>query len=110
MRNAVQIVKEMTPQERDEFCFSTGEFVDQVQTIESVRAADPGLAKIDKFRQIVREHAMMKVDGVRVDAQSANAVITVYDSLRPDNQRKFAKFPVLKMCKIAWLLLKPKKN
>lgn len=62
--------------------------------------------KIAKFREIVRTHSMLKIDGTPVDALSANVVITVYDALSPESRERFVAMPVDRMVHIAWKLSK----
>ena len=35
---------------------------------------------IEQFRKIVKDHQMEKIDGTRVDVQSANFLVTVWDN------------------------------
>ena len=39
------------------------------------------MSKLDKLRQIVKEHQCRKIDGVIVDVLTANAILTVYDAI-----------------------------
>lgn len=60
---------------------------------------------IDAIRQIVTDHSAKKIDGVFVDATTANAIITVYDALNDENKAKFAALPIDRMGDAAWKLL-----
>ena len=62
--------------------------------------------KIDAFRQIVTDKSYSKIDGVAIDLFSASAVIAVYDALSEENRVKFLVLSVVKMCKLAYKLLK----
>ena len=64
--------------------------------------------KIDALRRIVAECQAGKVDGTTVDLFSASAIVSVYDSLNPENQAKYIELPVAKMAQIAFKLTKPK--
>ena len=46
--------------------------------------------RIQKLRQIVREHQYQKIDGSIIDATSAHAMLLVYDNLSPVNREKFS--------------------
>lgn len=61
---------------------------------------------IDKCREIIKSHQFQEINGVVVDAQTARAIITVYDALSPENQEKFASMSIGKMSSIAWKLVK----
>jgi hypothetical protein len=61
---------------------------------------------IEMCRKIVANHAAKMIDGVLVDAQSANAIITVYDALGARNQAKYgAMTNVVRMGELAWELI-----
>lgn len=58
---------------------------------------------IEICRAVVANHAAKTIDGVLMDAQSANAIITVYDALSARNQAKYAAMTnVVRMGEIAW--------
>ena len=61
--------------------------------------------KIKMFEDIVKEHSSHIYDGVEIDVQSANAVLTVFNNLSDVNKEKFVSLPVLKMIKLAWELV-----
>lgn len=50
--------------------------------------------KIGAFRRIVALHQWEEIEGVAVDATSAQIVVAVYDALKPENQAKYQKMPV----------------
>lgn len=66
--------------------------------------ADPGNLR-DRLAAIVNEHSAMEIEGVLVDVQSANAILTVYDALSPKNRVKFINRSVTEMGHLAWELL-----
>jgi len=62
-------------------------------------------------RAIVKKHAAQMVDRVVVDAQTANAIISVYDNLNAANQAKYAAMKdVVRMGEIAWAVLARSKS
>jgi hypothetical protein len=46
-----------------------------------------------------------KIDGVIVDATTANAILTVYDAATPKTQVKIASLPIAIMASFAWRVL-----
>lgn len=61
---------------------------------------------ISALRRIVKNHQYETIDGVEVDAQTANAILTVHDNLSPDNQRKMAGMTITQMQRVAYQILK----
>ncbi|MFF4699868.1 hypothetical protein [Streptomyces chattanoogensis] len=57
--------------------------------------------RMGTFRRIVTLHQCEEIDGVMVDATSAQVVVQVYDALKPENQAKMRDMPVVRMCEIA---------
>lgn len=64
------------------------------------------LATIDKVRWIKDNKTARMIDGVLVDLMTANAIITVYDAVGPDNKIKMLSLPIAKMGEIAWKLVR----
>lgn len=60
---------------------------------------DPHL--IDMLRE-ARDGHTRKIDGVIVDATTANAILTVYDTSSPKTQKKIASLPFTIMVNFAW--------
>ena len=60
---------------------------------------------IEQIRRIVEQHQYEEVDGVLVDAQTAQAIVAVYDALKPENQVKFAAMDVTRAGLVAWKLV-----
>ena len=46
-----------------------------------------------------------KCGWVALDLFSAGAIATVYDALKPENQAKFASFPIQMMARVAFKLI-----
>ena len=67
---------------------------------------DPGLARIGALRKIVERRTYGKIDGCMVDLFSANAVITVYDALSPDNQKKLRDLSIGRMATVSFKFIK----
>jgi len=61
---------------------------------------------IDKIKDIVKNKQNMKIGGVRVDMQTANAIMTVHKALGQSNRKKYEKLPIKKMASVAFKLLK----
>lgn len=59
-----------------------------------------------RLRKIVEEHQRARVEGVMVDAWSANAIVKVYDALTPANQERFCALSVPKMASVAFKFVK----
>jgi len=62
--------------------------------------------KIETLRRILKEHQYEKIDGVIVDATTANAIITVYDALNSKFKKRFENEKIKQMASIAWSLMK----
>lgn len=62
--------------------------------------------RIMRFRAIVHNHQYAKIDGVRIDATSANMVVKVYEALNDENKAKYARLDAFKMVMIGWKLVK----
>jgi len=71
-------------------------------TRESVNEA----STIDKIKDIVKNKQNMKIGGVRVDMQTANAIMAVHKALGQSNRKKYEKLPIKKMASVAFKLLK----
>jgi hypothetical protein len=56
-------------------------------------------------RRIVANMSAEKHDGILIDAQSAQAVVSVHDALSPEKRAKFATMPVARACDVAWKVL-----
>ncbi len=68
------------------------------------RAHDPA-EKLSALRGIVAHHQHGKVQGVRVDATTANAILTVHDLFSAENQAQFLALPIGRMADVAWKLI-----
>jgi len=55
---------------------------------------------------ILRKKQATKMDGFRVDLQTANAILQVGNALNQSNQKKYGKLPIRKMATVAWKLVK----
>lgn len=63
------------------------------------------MSKLDRLRQIVKEHQYQKIEGVLVDVVTANAILTIYDAINETNKAKFIALPIDKMASVAWKFL-----
>jgi hypothetical protein len=63
------------------------------------------MTKIDQLRNIVSSHSFGEVEGVEIDVQTANAIVTIYDNLGDQNKVKYINSSIDKMADIAWKLL-----
>lgn len=61
--------------------------------------------KLNMFEEVLNNHSYQEVDGILVDVQSANAVLTVYEALGEANKEKFINEPIHRMMDIAWKLV-----
>lgn len=83
-----------------------GEGVHDIFNLPEPEAAEPsGNPKEDALRQIVAQHQAAKVDGKKVDAYSASAIVQVLDALNPEMKENFLGKPVGVMAQIAFKLL-----
>lgn len=57
--------------------------------------------RMGAYRRIVAMHQCEEIDGVLVDATSAQFVVKVYDALNPENQAKMRGMSVVQQCHIA---------
>ena len=76
----------------------------ELETIpDDATTGDPHL--IDMLRD-VRDGHTRKIDGVIVDATTANAILTVYDAATPKTKTKIARLPLTMMASLAWGILR----
>jgi hypothetical protein len=61
---------------------------------------------IDTIRQIVREHQAQEIDGVLVDATTANCIVNVHDALNDENKAKLEAMSIVRMAEVCWELVK----
>ena len=61
--------------------------------------------KLETLKTIVADHQCAEVEGVLVDATTANLLVKVYEGLNETNKAKFAALPVAKMADLAWKLV-----
>ena len=66
------------------------------------------MSKLQQLRNIVKEHQAEEIEGVLVDATTANLLVKVYDGLNDRNQERFLEFPIDRMAEIAWRLTEKK--
>ncbi|WP_158884100.1 hypothetical protein [Amycolatopsis anabasis] len=73
-------------------------------------ATDTEPDKIVILREVRDKFVMRKIEGVVMEPQTANAILTVYDSDAAKNKEgfreKFAALPILRMAEVAWKLVK----
>lgn len=74
--------------------------VDEFQSMTEASGSDV----ISKLKSIVKNHQAAKVDGVFMDATTANMLLRVYEALGEENRKKFAGLPIRKMVAIGWKL------
>ncbi|QWF78749.1 hypothetical protein [Amycolatopsis sp. CA-230715] len=63
--------------------------------------------KIVILREVRDKFVGRKIEGVVLDPQTANAIITVYEMLKPELRAKFVARPILVMARVAWKLVRP---
>ena len=59
---------------------------------------------IDDARKVLREKQDAKVDGILLDATSANALVQAYDGLNPENRAKLESMSLDRAMSIVWKL------
>lgn len=62
--------------------------------------------RIALARRVLARHTFEVGEGFMVDAQTANAIVTVYDGLTPESRKKFVARPLDFMAELAWKLVK----
>ena len=75
------------------------------EMLRGVPALPPEMSRIDALRWVLEHHQCALVEGVAVDVQSANAIVTVYDNLSEKNKPKFLAMPIGKMGDVAWQVI-----
>lgn len=65
-------------------------------------------SRIAAVRAIVRDHEAARIDGYIVDAMTAAMLVAVYDGLKPENQEKFGRLPLMKLVELGWSAVKAK--
>jgi len=60
---------------------------------------------IDTCRQVLVDRQYQTVDGMLLDAQTANAIVTVHDNLNATNRAKFLARPTPQVAHLAWSIL-----
>jgi hypothetical protein len=63
---------------------------------------------IEAIRAIRDNHEAKVIDGVLVDANTANAIVTVHDAISPENQKRMLQCSIVRMSNIAWKAVTPK--
>lgn len=85
---------------------SAWEMVEVIESLPEASETEPDV--ITALRKAVANFSMVKWDGIAIDIQSANAVVTVYDALNDASKAKLAAMPVDRMALIAWKLISSK--
>jgi hypothetical protein len=62
------------------------------------------MSTIELMRAIVRDHQAEEIDGMLVDATTANLCIKIHDALSEINRAKFAAMPLARMVDVVWKL------
>jgi len=75
----------------------------EIESEAGPKIARAGEPRIDVLRRILKE-GYEKIDGYQVDAQTANMLVTVYDSLakRGHDMSKFDRIPLPKLVDFGW--------
>lgn len=58
------------------------------------------------MKRIVENRQYEEINGIAVDMQTANAVITVYNAINKKNKKKFSKLPLTVMVDLTWKMIK----
>ena len=62
--------------------------------------------RIDILRRIVDNHQQEKIEGVTVDALTANMLVTIHDALSSKSRAKFDRIPLKKLVDFGWSMVK----
>jgi hypothetical protein len=65
----------------------------------------PGDYRELQLRRIVADHQHCEIDGVIVDAFTANMLCKVLDALNETNREKFLAMPIARMADVGWKLV-----
>lgn len=60
---------------------------------------------VDVARQVLEQRQYRTFEGVVVDMQTANAIVTVFDSISIENKAKLLRLPVTQAAAVCWQLL-----
>jgi predicted RNA-binding Zn-ribbon protein involved in translation (DUF1610 family) len=76
----------------------------EIESEAGPKIARAGEPRIDALRRILTKHQYEKIDGYQVDAQTANMLVTVYDSLakRGHDMSRFDRIPLPKLVDFGW--------
>jgi len=61
--------------------------------------------KINQLQELVSNFSHGEIEGIEIDVQTANAILTVYNALGDSNKQKFISHPIANMAHIAWELV-----
>lgn len=85
-------------------------------TMDNINEANKWMGQLDNdvinedvlstLKGIVKDHSHAKVSGQEIDVQTANAILTVYDALKPETRKKFIKMPIKKMADFSWSVVR----
>jgi len=80
-----------------------GPGVHDIQNLPEPEFPEPsGNPKEDALRQIVAQHQAGKVDGRKVDAYSASAIVQILDAINPEQKKHYLSLPVAAMAELAF--------
>jgi len=91
---------------------SYADMADLADSLPEATESEPD--KITILREVTEKFSMRKIEGVVVDPQTANAILTVYDSdaarAKPEFREKFATLPILRMANAAWRIVSGRRH
>lgn len=96
---------EMTEQGMNAYVRKDNPLADTLTTVRQAAlkiAADAESGWLAAARRVLANHQSEEVDGVLLDAQTANLLVQVYSALSLENQPKFAAWPLPKAAQFAW--------
>ena len=79
--------------------------ISDAEQLQLVELEPEKATRLERLREIVKEHQAMMVDGQLVDATTANMLVQVCDALNAKNRSKFLGFTVDKMAHVGWKLV-----
>lgn len=106
--NSTQRLEEMGQKGVLEVFWTTSNSMDNIGDWMISRASVKTSARIDTLRDIVDSHRggkapqSDKVDGVKVDPQTANMLVTLYDALGEGAKAKFDQIELMKLINFGW--------
>lgn len=80
-------------------------FFENVSVVLCTKCTESPEGKIFIMKEIARQQQWEEYLGFKVDMQTANVIVKVWESLNEENKRKFGSLAIDKMARLAWELV-----